>query len=260
MVFNKGLIWKELVFGMEEIFSPFTVVWICKRRWYVLQLVGNIYISEFYQKSWLAGKISRLTGRNKRFVNINTPLWGYSKFVVLCTGWKMEIKAYINKEMFKNIWLYVWKRSKKPESVLVLGFFLPASNGTIGELKYYSNSAMQAPPECAVHDEAHLLYSPKGWSCFKFFSSLCVLIVLKCNYLFLTESVHAWACSSQISSAWTVYRQLPSGCVSISILVQVRVCFFKQISHSLPLLLLLHLDSHHGAIWERTNWIAFCWK
>lgn len=111
-----------------------------------------------------------------------------------------------------------------------------------------------------MNSDVHLLYSSKDCSCFKFFSSLCVLIELKHNALFLAESVHTWVHCSQISSGWTAYRQLPWGYVYISILVQVRTVLLKQISHLLPLPLFLHFDSHCRAIREHTAWVVFHWR
>lgn len=114
-------------------------------------------------------------------------------------------------------------------------------------------------PEHAACGEVCLLHSSKGWSCYTVFSSLGVFIELKGNYLFIAVCAHLGS-SSQISSAWTVYRQLPWGCVSFSIFVQVRGVLLKQVSPSLPLPLPLHPDPSHGAICGHANWIAFRWK
>lgn len=133
-VFNIGLMWRELIVGMEEIFFSFYSCLDLQEEKMICFAACRKYLHlRILPKSWLAGKISRLTGRNKRSVNISELFLGYSEFVVLCTGQEMEFKVYVNKEMFKIIWVYVWKRSKRPEGALAL---FRASDSTIGELKY----------------------------------------------------------------------------------------------------------------------------
>lgn len=87
IVFNTGLIWKELVFGMEEMsFSFYSCLDLQEEEMICFAACRKYLHLRILPKSWLAGKIKRLTGRNKRSVNINKLFLDCSKFVVLCTG------------------------------------------------------------------------------------------------------------------------------------------------------------------------------
>lgn len=98
------------------------------------------YISEFYPNhDWQGRSTGSQGGIKDLWISISFFLVVATLFVVLRRTQKIELKVYVKKEMF--CWWYVWKRSKRLESVF---FFSPASDGPIGKIKYYSNSAMQS--------------------------------------------------------------------------------------------------------------------
>lgn len=145
---------------------------------------------------------------------------------------------------------YIQKRSRRPETFSSF-FFPPANKGTVRELKYYSNSAVQGLVACrcimrCTCDIAQRA-GPASNSALDFVS---LLIELKGNYLFLLESVHTEQCTNH--KCWAGYRQLPSGCVSTSISVRVWGVLLKLPTRS-------HCHSYCALI-RHTNWIAVCWK